>query len=243
MTHTIFNENCFSKDAKSLYDRVVSQDKIKRQMAIIDDYNTSAGAHGKGVAQMVAEYATAGIVDLNPIQVEKVVRIAVLHDLGKLSVSNTILRKPGRLSSAEWLEMQKHPVDGYHRYAMAFDACEALPVLMHHTLQLRDYPTSEEQKQAIAIHDISINELNNEEVIINTLMIAIADHFEARYPIANIGNPLAIIRSYSDREYSVADLPILVKASFIEAGKVQRLDIDGLVGSLIECSQEALLAK
>jgi HD-GYP domain-containing protein (c-di-GMP phosphodiesterase class II) len=36
-------------------------------------------------------------------------RAALLHDLGKLAVSNTILDKPGKLEVAEWLAVREHP--------------------------------------------------------------------------------------------------------------------------------------
>ncbi|MGH7058228.1 MAG: HD domain-containing phosphohydrolase, partial [Acetobacteraceae bacterium] len=36
-------------------------------------------------------------------------RAAHLHDLGKLGVSNAILDKPGRLDTAEWAEIRRHP--------------------------------------------------------------------------------------------------------------------------------------
>ena len=36
-------------------------------------------------------------------------RAALLHDLGKLGVSNQILDKPGKLDDIEWAEMRKHP--------------------------------------------------------------------------------------------------------------------------------------
>jgi HD-GYP domain-containing protein (c-di-GMP phosphodiesterase class II) len=36
-------------------------------------------------------------------------RAALLHDLGKLSVSNTILDKPGKLDNEEWQAVREHP--------------------------------------------------------------------------------------------------------------------------------------
>lgn len=36
-------------------------------------------------------------------------RVALLHDLGKLGVSNQVLDKPGKLDEAEWAEMRRHP--------------------------------------------------------------------------------------------------------------------------------------
>jgi HD-GYP domain-containing protein (c-di-GMP phosphodiesterase class II) len=39
-----------------------------------------------------------------------VYRAALLHDLGKLRVPNTILDKPGRLEDAEWRVVREHPL-------------------------------------------------------------------------------------------------------------------------------------
>lgn len=39
-------------------------------------------------------------------------RAALLHDIGKLGVSNQILDKPGRLDEAEWLAIKHHPTLG-----------------------------------------------------------------------------------------------------------------------------------
>lgn len=36
-------------------------------------------------------------------------RGALLHDLGKLGVSNSVLDKPGRLNAAEWVQVKRHP--------------------------------------------------------------------------------------------------------------------------------------
>lgn len=58
---------------------------------------------------------------------------ALLHDIGKIGISDNILLKPGKLTEEEWLEMKKHPRVGcdilaginYFRGAAAF-------VLAHH---------------------------------------------------------------------------------------------------------------
>ncbi len=40
-------------------------------------------------------------------------RGALLHDIGKLGISDDILRKPGALTDEEWVEMRKHPEYAY----------------------------------------------------------------------------------------------------------------------------------
>jgi HD-GYP domain-containing protein (c-di-GMP phosphodiesterase class II) len=59
----------------------------------------------------VARY-TVGIAEelgLDPVDVRRVRRAALLHDLGKLGVSSAILDKPGRLTDAELDEVRRHP--------------------------------------------------------------------------------------------------------------------------------------
>lgn len=39
--------------------------------------------------------------------------LAVLHDIGKVAIDPDILKKPGKLTSEEWVEMKRHPEIGY----------------------------------------------------------------------------------------------------------------------------------
>lgn len=60
-------------------------------------------------------------------------RGALLHDIGKIGISDTILLKPGRLTEAEWVEMRKHPVIGYQILCgVKFLGDAALMVQAHH---------------------------------------------------------------------------------------------------------------
>jgi HD-GYP domain-containing protein (c-di-GMP phosphodiesterase class II) len=66
-------------------------------------------------------------------QLDVIRRGAMLHDIGKIGISDTILLKPGKLTGEEWIDMQKHPQIGY----WILDGIDALRpasdvVLSHH---------------------------------------------------------------------------------------------------------------
>lgn len=62
----------------------------------------------------VAEQALilAGLAGLSQEETEAVGYGAVLHDVGKIGINEEVLRKPGALTDAERMEMQRHPVVG-----------------------------------------------------------------------------------------------------------------------------------
>jgi HD-GYP domain-containing protein (c-di-GMP phosphodiesterase class II) len=73
------------------------------------DGDTSA--HVDRVSQMAV--AIGERMGLQPNQLEILRWAGRLHDLGKIGVPNSILLKPGRLTDAEFREMQKHSARGW----------------------------------------------------------------------------------------------------------------------------------
>ncbi len=65
-----------------------------------------------------------------------------LHDIGKISVPDEILMKPGRLTDAEFEILKRHPQDGHDLLAGWEEFCGVLDVvLMHHeAYDGRGYP-------------------------------------------------------------------------------------------------------
>ncbi|MBN2321140.1 MAG: response regulator [Acidobacteria bacterium] len=66
-------------------------------------------------SQRVREYTLtlAQNFGLNHDELVQLGRGALLHDVGKIGVRDSILLKPGKLTDAEWVEMKKHPQIGY----------------------------------------------------------------------------------------------------------------------------------
>jgi putative nucleotidyltransferase with HDIG domain len=66
-------------------------------------------------SQRVVRYtvAIARQMGMAEAELEDIGRGALLHDIGKIGVPDSILLKPGPLTAAEWIEMRKHPEVGY----------------------------------------------------------------------------------------------------------------------------------
>lgn len=67
--------------------------------------------HSQRVTDMTVEMAQALAIDGE--QIDHMRRGALLHDVGKLGIPDSILHKPGPLTDEEWALMRKHPVYAY----------------------------------------------------------------------------------------------------------------------------------
>ena len=74
---------------------------------VVDAKSPFTYRHSVGVAEVATALAT--VLQLAPERVQLVRRAALLHDLGKLAISNTILDKQTDLDATEWEEVLKHP--------------------------------------------------------------------------------------------------------------------------------------
>lgn len=67
--------------------------------------------HSLRIANMTLELAK--LMGIEGDNLDNIRRGALLHDIGKMGVPDTILLKPGRLTEDEWMIMQKHPTYAY----------------------------------------------------------------------------------------------------------------------------------
>ncbi len=74
---------------------------------VIDAKSPFTFRHSTGVA--AASVAIAGQLGMTAAEIVTIRRAALLHDIGKLSVSNAILEKPAKLTDEEWVVVKKHP--------------------------------------------------------------------------------------------------------------------------------------
>ena len=96
--------------------------------------NETSHETGEHTERMVAlSEKIADRLRLSQIERDRLVLLAMLHDIGKISISPRILSKPGELSPHEWVEMKRHPEIGYR---IANSTPDLIPIaeciLSHH---------------------------------------------------------------------------------------------------------------
>jgi diguanylate cyclase (GGDEF)-like protein/putative nucleotidyltransferase with HDIG domain len=117
-------------------------------------------------SQMVGRYTKLIAVEmgLGKELIERVQLAGVLHDIGKISVADAIVNKPGPLTPEEWAEMQKHPEFGARMLERAelWDIAEW--VMAHH-----ERPDGKGYPRGMAGEDIPLE----------ARIVAVADAYEA----------------------------------------------------------------
>ncbi len=104
-------------------------------------------------------------LNLTPGQLDELELLAKLHDIGKIGIDDSVLKKPDRLTEAEWMQMRRHPEIGYR---ITISSPELAPIaeyiLCHHEhWDGNGYPQG----------------LKHEEIPILSRIIAVADAFDA----------------------------------------------------------------
>ena len=68
-------------------------------------------AHSKRMADLCGKIALR--MDVPKNEMDKLHLFAMIHDIGKIGINDSVLNKPGKLSEEEWDMMRKHPQIGY----------------------------------------------------------------------------------------------------------------------------------
>ena len=93
------------------------QDKLVLGMAtMVEGRDNSTGGHIKRTSDairiIVEEINKQGELKLSESFSKNLIKAAPMHDLGKITVDDRILRKPGKFTPEEYEEMKKHPAEG-----------------------------------------------------------------------------------------------------------------------------------
>ena len=104
---------------------------VESLASALDARDRYTAGHSKRVSELSRSLAAA--MHLPPEEVERVRVGALLHDIGKIGIADTVLQKPGRLTPEEFTLIRQHPeigrhiLEGVNGFAAYLDAVE-----LHH---------------------------------------------------------------------------------------------------------------
>ena len=122
----------------------------------------------KGHSTSVSRYseALARAINMPEHDVERIKIGAMLHDIGKIGIPESVLKKPGKLTDEEWEIMKQHPTIGAEKVLAPNDALrEFIPIVKHHHERLdgKGYPDN----------------LKGEEIPLEARIVSVADAYHA----------------------------------------------------------------
>jgi len=112
------------------YEQRALLDNISSLITALEARDTYTKGHSENVSRIAAGMVKAAGAPNE--EVELVARGALLHDIGKIGISDTILNKAGRLSPEEYLEIKQHPEIGYNILAPISSLERIHPLVLHH---------------------------------------------------------------------------------------------------------------
>ena len=96
----------------------------------LDRRNQEAAGHSQAAADLALRLARA--LGLDEAKLAHLRRGALLHDVGHLSLPESVLLKPGPLTEAEWAVVRQHPTWAHARLAAVHFLQPALDIPLYH---------------------------------------------------------------------------------------------------------------
>ncbi|MCT4542034.1 MAG: HD-GYP domain-containing protein [Vallitalea sp.] len=144
-----------------------SQAKSMETIHALNDALEVKDAYTGGHASRVEDYAVklAKSTGMKKKEVEKIRTAALLHDIGKIGIPDTILNKQGKLTNEEYIIIKEHPVMGARILGNVDSLKEISTIIKYHHERYdgTGYPEG----------------LKGDEIPFESSILAIADSFDA----------------------------------------------------------------
>ena len=173
LTHATIDP--IARDKAALIGRAAFDASNRHLLEALIDRPGWAGGASQLIADLAADIGRA--IGLPEGDIDRIRTASLLHDLGKLAISDEILSKPAPLDAAEWRSIVEHPKIGQVVLEQAGAIRDAAQIVLHHHewFDGRGYPHG----------------LAGAEIPMGSRIVAIADAYEAMISPRPYKAPLA----------------------------------------------------
>jgi len=124
---------------------------MKLLASVIDAKDTGTEDHSESVMRSAMGIARA--LGLSDKQKSVIRHASLLHDVGKIGIDISILRKPAPLTAKEWMQMKTHPKVGADILSKAGFLDELIPAILYHHVRYAGggYPATKKKGSGIPL--------------------------------------------------------------------------------------------
>jgi putative nucleotidyltransferase with HDIG domain len=136
---------------------------VRALTSAIDAKDPYTCGHSERVAKIAVRLAKE--MGCNSQNVDRIYLAGLLHDIGKIGIDDQVLRKPGKLTEAEYEHIKLHTTIGHRILSDIPQLDDVLPIVLHHHEQWngQGYPAG----------------LAGEQIPLLARIMAVADSFDA----------------------------------------------------------------
>jgi putative nucleotidyltransferase with HDIG domain len=122
----------YAEDVRRLYHQL--QRAICQSLLGLANALEAKDPYTRGHSERVGAWGRrlASVLGLPAVDIDTVTQAGLLHDIGKIGVPETVLRKRGALDQAEWTLMRNHPLVGAQIVAPFDFFAGGAEVIRHH---------------------------------------------------------------------------------------------------------------
>ena len=116
-------------------EEIISHNHLMEMVTSLAGAIDAKDPYTKGHSTSVSRYseALARAINLPEEEVQKITLGGLLHDVGKIGIPESVLRKPGKLEPEEWEIMKQHPVIGVEKVLAPNEAlANLIPIVKYH---------------------------------------------------------------------------------------------------------------
>lgn len=162
-------DEVYKKAEDAMYKNKLSESSSMRSKTIdlimntLYEKNNREMLHSKRVSEVCEEIASK--MNFEKDAFHQIRLAGLMHDIGKIGISEKILNKPGKLNSDEWKEIERHSEIGYRILSSVNEFSEIADYVLEHHEKWdgTGYPRG----------------LKGEEISLQARIIAVADAFDA----------------------------------------------------------------